>query len=261
VWEVSITDGRHRLGRSPLPSPVVANGRVALEAVILDWGGTLAEFVPLEMTDVWTLAAGHLAPGREEEVAERLCAVEARFWDRTAGACRSATLADLVAEASAELGLDVAEAVLEEAALGHLDAWTPHIRHFDGAADALAVLRRRGLRLGLLSNTHWPRAFHERFLARDSLAELLDARLYSSEMTHLKPHPSVFQAALAALGVSEPAAAAFVGDRPYDDIWGAQRAGLRTVWVANDHAPAWEVTPDATITTLDQLPEVLDAWR
>ena len=234
---------------------------MALEAVVFDWGGTLAEFVPLEMTDVWTLAARHLAPGREDEVAERLCAVEARFWERTAGACRSATLADLVAEASAELGLDVAEAVLEEAALGHLDAWTPHIRHFDGAAGALAALRRRGLRVGLLSNTHWPRAFHERFLARDGLAELIDARLYSSEMTHLKPHPSVFRAALDALGVSDPGAAAFVGDRPYDDIWGAQRAGMRTVLVANDHAPPWDVAPDAVITTVADLPAAIDAWR
>jgi putative hydrolase of the HAD superfamily len=239
----------------------MAEREVAVEAVIFDWGGTLAEFVPLEMTDVWTLAAAHLAPGREDEVAERLCAVEARFWKRTAGECRSATLADLVAEASAELGLDVAEAVLEEAALGHLDAWTPHIRHFEGAADALVALRRWGLRLGLLSNTHWPRTFHERFLARDGLAELLDARLYSSEMTHLKPHPSVFGAALDALDVTAPATAVFVGDRLYDDVWGAQRAGLRTVWMANDHAPPWDVEPDAVITTLAELPAVVDTWR
>ncbi|MBW3551004.1 MAG: hypothetical protein KY442_09365 [Proteobacteria bacterium] len=93
---------------------------MAVEAVIFDWGGTLSEFVPLEMVDGWTLAARHLAPEREAEVAERLCAVEARFWQRTAGACRSGTLADLVGEASAELGLDVAGAVLEEAARGQL---------------------------------------------------------------------------------------------------------------------------------------------
>jgi putative hydrolase of the HAD superfamily len=233
---------------------------VKVEAVVFDWGGTLAEFVPLEMVDVWVLAAGHLAPGREDEVAERLCAVEARFWERTAGACRSATLAELVAEASAELGLDVAEAVLQEAAAGHLEAWTPHIRHFDDAVTTLRALRDRGLRLGLLSNTHWPRVFHERFLARDGLVELLDHRLYTSEMTHLKPHPSVFSAALDALDVADPAAAVFVGDRPYDDVWGAQRAGLRGVLVANDHAPAWDVTPDAVVGALAELPAVLDAW-
>lgn len=234
---------------------------MTVEAVIFDWGGTLAEFVPLEMLDVWTLAARHLDPGRQDEVAERLCAVEARFWERTAGACRSATLADLVAEASDELGLDVAEAVLEEAALGHLDAWTPHIRHVAGACSTLSALRDRGLRLGLLSNTHWPRAFHERFLARDGLVGLLEARLYTSEMTHLKPHPSVFRAALEALGGCDPAATVFVGDRPYDDVWGAKRAGLRAVLVANDHAPAWDVAPDAVIETLDELPELIDRWR
>lgn len=228
---------------------------------MFDWGGTLAEFVPLEMIDVWALAGRHLAPGREAEVAERLCAVEARFWERTAGECRSATLAELVAEASAELGLDVAEAVLEEAALHHLDAWTPHIRHFADAPVALATLRERGLRLGLLSNTHWPRAFHERFLERDGLVELLDVRLYTSEMSHLKPHPSVFAEALTALGVGDPAAAVFVGDRPYDDVWGAQRAGLRGVLVANDHAPAWPVEPDAVIASLSELPDVVQTWR
>ncbi len=229
--------------------------------MIFDWGGTLAEFVPLEMTDVWTLAAAHLAPDREVEVAQRLCAVEARFWARTSGACRSATLADLVAEASAELGLDVAEAVLEEAAVRHLDAWTPHVRHFPDAATVLAQLREQGLRLGLLSNTHWPRAFHERFLARDGLVDALEARLYTSEMTHLKPHPSVFRAALDALGVEAAEGAVFVGDRPYDDVWGAQQAGLRTVLVANDHAPPWDVVPDATVVALADLPAVVDAWR
>ncbi len=239
----------------------MAGAGVAVQAVVFDWGGTLAEFVPLEMTDVWTLAAAHLAPHREAEVAALLCEVEARFWARTADACASGTLAELVAEASAGLGLDVDEAVLEEAAIRHLEAWTPHVRHFPDAADALADLRARGLRLGLLSNTHWPRAFHERFLARDGLVEALQARLYTSEMTHLKPHPSVFRAALDALEIDDPAAAVFVGDRPYDDIFGAQRAGLRTVWVANDHAPAWDVTPDATITSLADLPATVDAWR
>lgn len=228
---------------------------------MFDWGGTLAEFVPVEMIDVWALAARHLSPEREEEVAQRLCAVEARFWDRTAGACRSATLAELVAEASAELGLDVAEAVLEEAAVGHLDAWTPHIRHFPDAGPTLEALGQRGLRLGLLSNTHWPRAFHERFLRRDGLVDRLHTRLYTSEMTHLKPHPSVFRAALCALAVPDPAAAVFVGDRPYDDIWGAQQAGLRAVLVANDHAPPWDVVPDATIACLAELPALIDTWR
>ena len=39
------------------------------------------------------------------------------------------------------------------------------------------------------------------------------------------PHPSVFLAALEALGVSDPTRAVFVGDRPLDDISGAKASG------------------------------------
>ena len=232
-----------------------------VDAVIFDWGGTLSEFVSIELVDVWRLAARHLDPDREDEIAEVLFAVEDRFWQRTASTQTSGTLAELVAEASAELGLDVAEAVLEEAAVRHLDAWTPHIRHQPDAADALAALRDRGLRLGLLSNTHWPRTFHEQLLAKDGLDGLLDVRLYTSEMSHMKPHPSVFRAALEAVEVDDPQRAVFVGDRPYDDVHGAKQAGLRGVLVANGHAPSYDVEPDAVIEQLSDLPAVIDRWR
>jgi putative hydrolase of the HAD superfamily len=238
---------------------------MGVDAVVFDWGGTLSEFVPIELVDVWGLAARHIDPAREEELVAALAAVEARFWARVTTTQESGTLADLIAEASRDLGLDVAEAVMEEAAVRHLDAWTPHIRHDPDAASVLAALRDRGLRTALLSNTHWPRAFHEHFLERDGLAALLDARLYTSELSHLKPHPSVFEAAMAAVGVGDPSRAVFVGDRPIDDIGGAHAAGMRTV--LRPHAGldagayAGPVEPDATITSLPELLDVVDAWR
>lgn len=231
-----------------------------IEAVIFDWGGTLSQFVPLEMLDVWRLAARHLDPDREDEIAQRLLDVEARFWERVASTQESGTLADLVSAASSELGLDVAEAVLEEAAVRHLDAWTPHIRHDPGAVGALQALREKGLRIGLLSNTHWPRAFHERFLERDGLDAVIDVRLYTSEMARMKPHPDVFHEALAAVGVADPARAVFVGDRPYDDIVGAKGVGMRAVLRPNRHVPAHDVEPDAVIDHLDELIPLVEMW-
>lgn len=232
----------------------------ALDAVIFDWGGTLSDFVSLELLDMWRAAAHHLAPDREDEVTAHLLAVEERFWARTTATQESGTLADILAEASAELGLDVAEAVLEEAAVQHLDSWTPHIRHDPDAAPVLAALRERGLAIGLLSNTHWPRAFHEHFLERDGLVELIDARLYSSELSHLKPHPSVFHAALEAVGADDPTRAVFVGDRPFDDVFGAKGVGMKAVLRPNGDVPAYDVEPDATITTLPELLTIVDAW-
>lgn len=234
---------------------------MAIEAVIFDWGGTLSPFVGAELVDAWRLAARHLAPDNEDELTERLISVEKAFWASTATHQRAGTLSDLLAAATAELGIDVGEAMLEEAALHHLDTWTPHITHEEDAGPTIAALRGQGIRIGLLSNTHWPRSFHEHFLARDGLAELIDARLYTSEMTFQKPHATAFLAALDGVGVTDPRRAVFVGDRPWDDITGAQGVGMRTVLRPNraivDETP---VTPDAVITELSELGPIISGW-
>ena len=233
-----------------------------VRAVIFDWGGTLSEFVAVELVDAWRLVARHIDPSREDEITARLAEVEAEFWATTASHQRSGTLADLVAQATATLGLDVGEALLEEAAVRHLDAWTPHIRHDPDAAPTLEALRERGLRIGLLSNTHWPRTFHERFLERDGLVELIDARLYTSEMPFQKPHPSAFRAALDQLGVTDEAEAVFVGDRPWDDITGAQGVGMRAVLRPNSLiSDTTIVEPDAVIRSLPDLISIVERWQ
>jgi putative hydrolase of the HAD superfamily len=225
-----------------------------MQAAIFDWGGTLSVWADVDIEDMWRLAARHIAPDREDEMLRRLIAVEERSWQRTRTDRRSTRLADLLAEASAEVGADVAQAVLEEAAVHHLDTWTPHIRHHPAAAPTLRALRDRGLRIGLLSNTHWPRSFHEHFLERDGLADLIDVRLYTSEMDHVKPDRRAFEQALAAVDADD---AVFVGDRLYDDVWGAQHAGLKAVWVRNRHTPPYDVEPDAVIGDLSELPEAV----
>jgi putative hydrolase of the HAD superfamily len=228
-----------------------------MEAVVFDWGGTLSVWADVDVEDMWRLAARRICPEREEELTFALVAVEERSWARTRTDRRSTRLADLLAEASAELGVDVAATVLEEAATHHLDSWTPHVRHHPRAAGVIEELRERGLRIGLLSNTHWPPSFHEHFLARDGLDRLIDARLYTSEMDVVKPHPAAFRRALDALGVADPAAAVFVGDRLYDDVHGAQGAGMRAVWVRNHNVPRHGAVPDAVIDDLSQLPAAL----
>ncbi|HSS11329.1 MAG TPA: HAD family hydrolase [Acidimicrobiales bacterium] len=235
-----------------------------IDSVIFDWGGTLSVYADVDMEDMWRLAARHLAtqgaPDREDELCARLVAVEAEAWGRIAVDQHSFTLAWLLARASEAIGLDIAAAVIEEASQGHLDAWTPHIRHDPDARPLLRALKARGLRVGLLSNTHWPRHFHEHFLERDGLAEYLDVRLYTSELARSKPHPSVFHAAVDALG-THSSTAVFVGDRPYDDIHGAKSAGLKAVLRINSAMPSYQVVPDATIAHLSELLPLIDGWR
>jgi putative hydrolase of the HAD superfamily len=235
---------------------------VALDGVIFDWGGTLSVYAEVDLLDMWRLAARHLDPKREDELTERLVALETEMWTITAQVQRrSFRLRELLEAASADLGVDVTDAVLEEAAVRHLDAWTPHIRHHPDAAATLTELRRKGLRLGLLSNTHWPRAVHRRFLERDGLADLLHAEVYSSELPVVKPHPDAFAAALTSIGIDDPARAVFVGDRPYDDIYGAQQVGMKAVQIVSSAVPAYDVEPDARIHHLAELPAIIESWR
>jgi HAD superfamily hydrolase (TIGR01549 family) len=234
-----------------------------IEAVIFDWGGTLSEFADIELYDMWKLAAAHLAraTGRAEvELTEKLLAAELRYWEGVKTSQRTGTLAEILAAESRALGLDVTRAVVEEAALRHLDAWTPHIRHHADAAPTLRALRAAGLKLGLLSNTHWPASFHEHFLERDGLLELLEVRCYTSTMSHSKPHRLAFQHVLDQLGVAAEHAM-MVGDRPIDDVWGAQQAGLLGVWRPHPGSPELgDVVPDGVLKTLSELPALIASF-
>lgn len=237
---------------------------MTVEAVIFDWGGTLSRWALVEFAEIWRMAAVHLSPHLgepPERLEQRLAQLELDAWERMNQDHRAFTLADLLARASAELRVDVAEAVVEEASEHYLDSWLPHIDHDAEAAALLEALRQRGIRTGLLSNTHWPEAFHERMLDRDGLLHLLDARVYTSNLRYTKPHPDAFNAALAAVGVADPTRAVYVGDRLFDDVHGAQRVGMRAVLRPNEHVPAFEVHPDAVITRLSELLPIVDDWN
>jgi putative hydrolase of the HAD superfamily len=239
-----------------------------LDAVIFDWGGTLAVHADAEMVDMWRHAAHLLDPGREDELTELLVRVEAGTWRRVAEDQMSFTLDRILDEACRATGLDVREAVRSQAATAHLDSWTPHIRHVPDALPVLQALQDAGYRCGMLSNTHWPRPFHEHFLERDGLAPYLDATVYTSELPRTKPHPSAFKAVLHLLDVPDPRRAVFVGDRLFDDIFGAQQMGMRTALIRNP-ATRWpeatvvkpsEVRPDARIEGLGEVLRWVADW-
>jgi putative hydrolase of the HAD superfamily len=236
-----------------------------IRAVLFDWGGTLTTFHDVDLIDAWRVAAEVLAPDRVDEVAKALLAAEQEVWGRTASSMRSARTAEVLRSASAAVGLPVEDALHLHAVERYLDHWAPVSRARVDAREVLHGLRERGLRTGLLSNTHWPRAQHEEWLARDGLLDLLDVRVYTSDIEHVKPHPEAFGALLEAVGV--PARdAVFVGDRMHDDVAGAQRLGMRAVWMRNDATPRTNlltggaVEPHATIDQLGQLLGVVDGW-
>lgn len=128
-----------------------------------------------------------------------------------------------------------------------------------GARELLTELRGRGYRLGVISNTLQPGRLMDRTLAGRGLLDFFPVRIYSSEARVAKPHPAIFQAALAALDL--PAArVAYVGDRLHADVAGAHGAGMAGVLIEvahrAEHHP--DIVPEARIR---ELPELLDALQ
>jgi putative hydrolase of the HAD superfamily len=117
----------------------------------------------------------------------------------------------------------------------------------------------------VLSNTIWSREYHDGIFARDGVLDLLDGAVYSSEIPHAKPHPLAFAAAAEAVGAT-PAGCLYVGDRPFEDVHGAQRAGMRAVLVPHSDLPVSQqvpvdAAPDAVVQRLIDVLDVVDRMR
>jgi putative hydrolase of the HAD superfamily len=164
---------------------------VTVEAVIFDWGGTLTPWHTIDAAGLWAaVCEPHFGPGQAAEYAAALLAAEDELWRLSRTEQRSATMSQVFERA----GVTVTEAFLD----GYVRAWEPHTFTDPDAAELLACLGARGIRVGVLSNTMWPRSWHEEVFRRDGVLDLIDGAVYSSEIAWTKPHPGAFQAAMAA---------------------------------------------------------------
>ena len=227
---------------------------MAIEAVIFDWGGTLTPWHSVDHDELWlSVCASHYPAAEAASAAAAARAAEMELWRLAESTQQSSTLDAALARA----GVAVSAALLAS----YYEAWDPHTLTDPEATPLLRELRRRGIKVGVLSNTMWPRAAHERIFIRDGIFDLIDGAVYSSEIPWTKPHPEAFRAAMRAIGVTNPAGCVFVGDRPYDDVHGAKSAGMRAVLVPNSAVPAFSgVEPDAVIGRLADLLGHLDRW-
>lgn len=239
-----------------------------VEAVIFDWGGTITPWHEIEITAQWQRYAeahhGHSHEARD--LAARIWEIESAAWKvgREQGA--SARLGEILAAAGAQLDHPGHEAALT----AYQEFWEPHTVTDPDIPELWRGLRARGIKVGVLSNTIWTREYHRAVFARDGVLDLVDGDVYSSEIPWIKPHPEAFAAALDAVAVSDPGRAVYVGDRPYEDVHGAQRVGMRAVLVPHSDIPLDQqvaglghddVHPDAVVQRLMDLLVVVDHWR
>ncbi len=132
-------------------------------------------------------------------------------------------------------------------------------RMFPEVRSTLAVLKEKGIRIGLISN--WDSRL-ERILDGTGLSELLDLVLISSLVGYAKPHERIFEIALEKEGLT-PDQAVHVGDTYRDDIEGAKAAGIRPVLIRRKDGMAVLMGPTPSnldcdvIKTLSDLPALI----
>jgi HAD superfamily hydrolase (TIGR01509 family) len=211
-----------------------------LAAVLFDWGDTLMRWAWQPELLESGHAAGLRAIGREP-----VPAVTARFRDAylpllwVPGTLEEVEYPALVRELLREAGIEVSDGELELFLEAEHAAWSPARQLASTTHALLESLREQGLRLGLVSNALDPPGLLHRDLRQLGVADRLDVAVFSSEVGWRKPHPAIFESALARLEV-EAASTLFVGDTLATDIAGAAALGMHTcqaVWFRADDDP------------------------
>jgi putative hydrolase of the HAD superfamily len=133
------------------------------------------------------------------------------------------------------------------------DQWSVnhHFELYDDVAPVMGELRKRGLIVGLISNSHRSLdAFREHF----SLADFISVTVSGAEHGYMKPHRSIFERALERADV-KASEALMVGDSFKHDIEGALSAGWRAVLLKRSGEVPYELPAELpVITTLTELP-------
>lgn len=134
---------------------------------------------------------------------------------------------------------------------------------FPDVPDFLNLLRDRGIKLGIVTNSFHPALLRDQELkALDLLDYFPDCRITAADVGYLKPHPKIFEAALDKLNVNIDEVV-FVGDNPVADIAGAQGHGMRAVLRVKSPAVkllSGLIVPDAAVNSFTEMKPILDEW-
>lgn len=157
---------------------------------------------------------------------------------------------NVLKEAFINAGQDVA---LVDEAMEVFSRARDEVTPFADVEPTLARLRER-VALGSVSNGVAD-------LRAIGMAHYFRASVAAHRFGHAKPHAGIFHAACEELGVA-PHEAVYVGDDPVLDVEGAQKAGMRGIWMNRQHLEPvrtlpQHVCPDAICATFYELDEWL----
>jgi len=170
-----------------------------------------------------------------------------------------ASTTNLLSESLEKFGHSAIEPGVIQAALASLYAvsqeqWLVE----DDCEPTLRKLRRQRYRMGLLSNAG-DDVDLQTLVNKAKIRPFFDFVLSSEKIGYRKPHSAYFEAGLKYWNYKYDQVA-MVGDKLHADILGANQLGMFSVWIdrrAESTSQESGIKPDAVISTLSELPELL----
>jgi len=157
---------------------------------------------------------------------------------------------------------DLGDTLVSEEDIGDRHLWEVILKklpHFD---EVLSELKKKGFKLGIITNTDVSREEHVRVaLRRIDVEKYFNVIITSVDVGHNKPDERIFLTALRMLRV-KPKEAVMVGNRISTDIVGGNKVGMKTIhfrWNKRypERITSPEEQPSRTIKSLVELPLVL----
>ncbi|MBI4786879.1 MAG: HAD family hydrolase [Chloroflexi bacterium] len=177
------------------------------------------------------------------------------------------TIAEALGTALAQLGHRSLDGLLPRAVEQFVTVGEKYQHVYPESVEALARLKERGLRVGLISNADDDELV-QRAVVRLGFAPYLDPVTSSAGLRWRKPNPDIFHY-VANLWQLAPREIAMVGDAPRYDVLGAHNAGMRGILIDRNENHWWQkipeesandpaMQPDATVRDLLEILDIIE---
>jgi HAD superfamily hydrolase (TIGR01662 family) len=216
------------------PPSIIGTDTERYEAILFDMGHTLVYFEPSELVVVQQALRSVGAQRTPEEIRAAIQAVWGQYYTDAATATFPATpeydhqIQLLLSRGLLEHLGQASDAEFVQSYTNAIDSFFSQpgaIRPFPEVIEVLTTLQERGYRLSIVSNWSWNLRNRVTQAGLDGFFELVWGSAYAGCN---KPHPGIFQQALARMDL--PAGRAlYVGDSYDHDVVGARNAGLDVV--------------------------------
>jgi putative hydrolase of the HAD superfamily len=233
-----------------------------MDDTLIDWSGLQGDISTIELSHwqnvyYYLTDLGHPLPPFDN-FWQQLYETMNSAWAEAKKSWAGVSFEQLVRGFLQNCGLDMAQINIDDVLLAYNWSPLPGVAPFDDTLSVLERLKTDGYKLGLITNAMQPMWMRDIELRAFGILDYLDARLTSGDVGFMKPHPFIYWQALELLDV-QPEESVFVGDRPANDIVGANEAGLTSVLMAPPHLNRElnGVRPNFTISKLEELLPIL----